>query len=211
MARIRIVVADDHPLYRSSLARALGRDDAVELVSEVGDGRAALDAIRTLRPDVAVVDLEMPGVDGFGVIDSVAYERLPTRVVLLSGKLDSGSAYAAIERGASAVLSKAADADELHDAILAVSRGRTVIGNDVQDDIAEQIRLRSTEDRPVLSDRERDILARMAEGESVPAIARALFLSSSTVKTHVEQLYRKLGVSDRAAAVAVAMRRGMLR
>jgi two-component system nitrate/nitrite response regulator NarL len=211
MAPIRLLVADDHPLYRSSLGRALRQDTAVEVVDEVEDGRAALDAIRRLHPDVAVIDLEMPGVDGFGVIDTVRDERLPTQLVLLSGKLDSASAYAAIERGASGVLSKAADADELHDAIVAVAGGRTVIGEDVQSGIADQIRLRSTDDRPVLSGREREILGRMAEGETVPAIARALHLSASTVKSHVEQLYRKLGVSDRAAAVAVAMRRGMLR
>jgi two-component system nitrate/nitrite response regulator NarL len=209
--RIRVVVADDHPLYRTSVERTLRAHPGTEVVAQAADGVQALEAIRAQRPDVAVLDHEMPGMDGTAVLDAIRQENLPTRVLLLSGRLDTGAAYAVLERGAAGILSKATDEPELVDAIRAVARGQTVIGRDIQTDLANEIRLRAVDDRPVLTDREREILTRMAEGESIPAMAAAMHLSPSTIKSQVEQLYRKLGVSDRAAAVAVAMRRGLLR
>jgi len=208
---IRVVVADDHPLYRASVERVLRQHPRTEVVGTAADGEQALQAIRAERPDVAVVDFDMPGLDGSEVLEAVRAQELPTRVLLLSGRLDAGDAYAVLERGAAGVLSKAADEPELLDAILAVARGQTVIGREIQTDLANEIRLRSADDRPVLTDRERQILTRMADGESIPAMAGAMHLSPSTIKSQVEQLYRKLGVSDRAAAVAAAMRRGLLR
>jgi two-component system nitrate/nitrite response regulator NarL len=152
----------------------------------------------------------MPELDGMQVIDALRQRDAPTRVLLLTGQLDNAVAYAALESGAAGVLSKLTEVPELLDAILAVARGETVIAAEAQSAIAAEIRLRAKDDRPVLSDREREILGRIAEGNSIPDMARAMHLSASTVKTHVENLYRKLGVSDRAAAVAVAMRRGLL-
>jgi two-component system nitrate/nitrite response regulator NarL len=207
---IRVLVADDHPLYRSSVVRAIRQHPRLELVGEADDGHRTLDAIRAQRPDVAVIDLQMPGVDGNTVIDVVRLEGLPTRVLLLSGALDSGSTYRALEQGAAGVLSKLVDVPALLDAILAVARGEAVIAEEAQSAVVAEIRLRSEDDRPVLTPREREILGLMADGDSVPAMAKALHLSQSTIKSHVEHLYRKLGVSDRAAAVATAMRRGLL-
>jgi two-component system, NarL family, nitrate/nitrite response regulator NarL len=208
--RIRVLAADDHPLYRASVVRAIREHPQLELVGEAADGREALALIREHRPHVALVDLRMPSLDGNGVIDALLAERSETRVLLLSGDLESGAVYTAVERGAAGVLSKLTGAQELMDAVMAVARGETVIAAEAQGAIASEIRLRSQDDRPVLTDREREILVRMAEGDSIPDTARQLHLSVSTVKTHVEHLYRKLGVSDRAAAVASAMRRGIL-
>jgi two-component system, NarL family, nitrate/nitrite response regulator NarL len=208
--RIRVLAADDHPLYRASVVRAIREHPQLELVGEAADGREALALIREHRPHVALVDLRMPSVDGNAVIDALRAERSETRVLLLSGDLESGAVYTAVERGAAGVLSKLTGAQALMDAVMAVARGETVIAPEAQGAIASEIRLRSKDDRPVLTDREREILVRMAEGDSIPDTARRLHLSVSTVKTHVEHLYRKLGVSDRAAAVASAMRRGIL-
>jgi two-component system, NarL family, nitrate/nitrite response regulator NarL len=210
-APVTVVVADDHPLYRASLVRSIRQHPRLTLLAEAADGRAALEAIREHRPDVALLDIKMPGVDGAQVADAVAQERGPTRMILLTGDVQGGALYAAIARGVRGLLSKLADEDELCDAILAVARGETVIAREAQDAVAAEIRLRGDDDRPVLTVREQEILALMADGASIPQMAQRLHLSRSTVKTHTEHLYRKLGVSDRAAAVAAAMRRGLLR
>jgi two-component system, NarL family, nitrate/nitrite response regulator NarL len=210
MSAIRVFAADDHPLYRASVVRAIREHPRMELVGEAADGREALDSILMLRPDVALVDIQMPELDGIQVIDALRREGAETRTLLLTGRLDSAASYSAIENGAAGVLSKVTEVEELLDAILAVARGETVIAAEAQSAIAAEIRLRAKEDRPGLSERESEILGRIADGASIPDMAQAMHLSASTVKTHVENLYRKLGVSDRAAAVAVAMRRGLL-
>jgi two-component system, NarL family, nitrate/nitrite response regulator NarL len=205
-----VVVADDHPLYRASVVRAVKQRPELELVGEASDGREALELIRTLRPAIAVVDLRMPGLDGQRILDAVQRDRLGTRVLLLSGALDSATAYSALEAGAAGVLSKTTEVQALTDAMLAIGRGESVIDPELAAGVVSEIRLRAPDDRPVLTEREHQILYRIAEGRSIPEIAKELFLSQSTIKTHVDHLYRKLGVSDRAAAVAQAMRRGIM-
>lgn len=207
---VSVFTADDHPMFRASIVRAVQLHPQLTLAGEAEDGRTALEALRTLRPDVAIVDLRMPGLDGTQLVDAVKQEGLPTRVMLLSGHLEGDAVYRALQLGAAAVLSKLTDPTALTDAVLAVARGETVIAPDAQEAVAEGIRLRTEDDRPVLSQREREILTLVADGASVPAMAKHLHLSPSTVKTHLEHVYRKLGVSDRAAAVAEAMRRGVI-
>ncbi len=209
-ASVRVLVADDHPLFRLSVARAIQMHPQLMLVGEAQDGREALASLRELRPDVAVVDLRMPGLDGTQIVEAVRVESLPTRVLVLTGHLQGESVYRALQLGAAGVLSKLADVATLTDAVLAVARGETVMAPDAQDAIAAQIRLRAESDQPPLTARERQVLALVAEGGSVAVIAEQLHVSQSTVKTHLEHVYRKLGVSERAAAVAEAMRRGIL-
>ncbi len=209
-ARVRIVVADDHPLFREAVVRAVRERPEFELVGEAGDGREALDAIRELRPDVAVVDVKMPELDGLKVLNAVRRDELPTRVILLSAFLDGATAFEAVATGAAAFLSKDADRRRITDTVAAVSRGETVLGPEIQAGLAEEIRVRGAKDRPGLSAREREILGHIDEGRSAPDIAKLLYLSPATVKSHLGGLYEKLGVSDRAAAVAEAMRRGLL-
>ena len=208
--RVRVVVADDHPLFREAIVRAVKERPDFELVREAADGREALEAIRELGPDVAVLDIKMPELDGLKVLNAVRRDDLATRVILLSAFLDGSTAFEAVAGGAAAFLSKDADRTRITDTIAAVSRGETVIGPEVQAGLAEEIRVRGAKDRPGLSAREREILGHIAEGRSAPEIAKLLFLSPATVKTHLGALYEKLGVSDRAAAVAEAMRRGLL-
>lgn len=210
MARVRVVVADDHPLFREAVARAVRERPEFELVGEAADGAAALQAIQDLAPDVAVVDVRMPGLDGLRVLNAVRRDELATRVVLLSAYPDGPIAFEAMAAGAAAFLSKEAGRDQIADAIAAVHRGETVLGPDVQHGLASEIRLRGTPDRPALTQREREVLHHVADGRSAPEIAEILILSPATVKSHLQSLYEKLGVSDRAAAVAEAMRRGLL-
>jgi two-component system nitrate/nitrite response regulator NarL len=202
--RARVLIADDHPLFRDGLARAVGT--RFELVAAVGDGRTALAEIRRLEPDVAVVDLRMPGLSGLEVT-----ARSPARVLILSAATDSALVYAAVAAGASGYWSKQADRDAICDAIAAVARGEQVLDPALHAGLFGEIHARAVDgERPLLSDREHDILERIAAGKTAPAIARELYLSTATVKTHLAHLYEKLGVGDRAAAVAEAMRHGLL-
>jgi two-component system nitrate/nitrite response regulator NarL len=209
-ARVRVLVADDHPLFREAVVRAVRERPEFELVAEAGDGQAALAAIAELAPDVAVLDVKMPGLTGLQVLNAVQRDGHPTRVILLSAFLDGAVAFEGVAAGAAAYLSKDADARRITDTVAAVHRGETVFDPDIQAGLAAEIRARGAADRPVLSPREREVLHAVAEGRSAPEIGRELFLSTATVKSHLQSLYEKLGVSDRAAAVAEAMRRGLL-
>jgi two-component system nitrate/nitrite response regulator NarL len=208
--RVRILVAEDHPLFRQAVVRTVKERPDFEVVAETADGREALDAIRALKPDVAVLDLKMPGLDGVQVLNALTRDGDRTRVVLLSAYLDGATAFEAVAAGAAAYLSKDADGARIADAIAAVARGETVIGQEVQSGLAQQIRAQRDGRRTLLSEREREVLRLVADGRSAPQIGRLLFLSTATVKGHLQSLYDKLGVSDRAAAVAEAMRRGLL-
>ncbi len=210
-AQIRLLIADDHPLYRSSVERVVRLNAQMAVVSVVGNGREALDAIRELTPDVAIVDLHMPELDGLELLDTLRQEEATTRVVILTGMLESDQVFRAVELGASAVLSKLVEPEVLTTTLLQVAAGETVLSAEVQSMLAGELRQRRRDDRPVLTDREREVLQQIAEGHSVADIAQSIHLSPSTVKSHLESLYRKLDVSDRAAAVATAMRKGLLR
>ena len=208
---IRVLIADDHPLFREAIARVIAERPDLELVAEASDGRAALEKIRELTPDVAVIDVRMPQLDGSDVLVALREEGLPTNVVFLSAFLDSKTVYDAVAAGANAYLSKEAETDEIVTAILAAARGETILGPEVQTGLAEQIRFREeSESRPRLSDREHEVLRLIAQGLSAPEIGARIHLSTATVKTHLQHLYEKLGVSERAAAVAEGMRRGLV-
>jgi len=207
---VRVIVADDHPLYREGVVRALLASGQVEIVAEADDGRTALDDIREHRPDVALLDYKLPELDGVAVTNAVVREQLPTRVLLVSAYTDSGVVYKALETGASGFLSKEARREEIVDGVLACARGENVVPPDVAAGLVSEIRLRRQDNAPVLTPREQEILHLIAAGKSLPEIAKELYLGLTTVKTHVQHLYSKLGVSDRAAAVAIAMRRGLI-
>jgi two-component system nitrate/nitrite response regulator NarL len=210
-SRISVLIADDHPLFREAIARVIAERPDLELVAEASDGRAALEKIREFQPDVAVIDVRMPELDGSDVLVALREAGLPTNVVFLSAFLDSKTVYDAVAAGANAYLSKEAETDEIVTAILAAARGETILGPEVQTGLAEQIRFREeNESRPRLSEREHEVLRLIAEGLSAPEIGERIHLSTATVKTHLQHLYEKLGVSERAAAVAEGMRRGLV-
>ena len=207
---IRVITGDAQPLFRDAVARTIRQRAAFELVGEVADGRAALDAIVALRPDVAVLDLPLPRLDGDRVLRAVRRDGIPTRILFLCAGPSPDRAYRALEDGAAGLLTKDTSADQLCDAIRAAARGETVLSRGVLTGVASEIRLRAGAGRIQLTERERSVLRLIADGRSLPEIARDLHLSRATVKTHVAHIYEKLGVSERAAAVAEAMRRDLL-
>jgi two-component system nitrate/nitrite response regulator NarL len=192
------------------VARAIKLRPELELVAEAGDGRQALAAIAAEAPDVALVDRALTELTAEQVLNAVRRDGLEARVVIIAADPEPELVYSAIAGGAAGYLTKDADARELCDAISAVARGRTVLAPQLQAGIAGEIRLRALHDRPFLSDRESEILKLIADGLTAPEIGRRIHVSTATVKTHLQHLYEKLGVSERAAAVAVAMRRGLV-
>jgi two-component system, NarL family, nitrate/nitrite response regulator NarL len=210
MSRFRVIVADDHPLFREGVVRAVRAWPELELVAEVSNGREALEQIRELAPDVACIDLRLPEIDGIGIAHAVTRDGLETRVLLLSAFADDELVYRALEAGAAGYLTKDATQEQIARAIHGVASGHTQLAPELAAGLANQIRVRSQGDTPLLTERERQVLELLCEGLSAPQIAQRLFLGTTTVKSHLGRLYEKLGVSDRAAAVAEAMRRGIV-
>jgi two-component system nitrate/nitrite response regulator NarL len=208
--KVRAVVADDHPLFRDGLIRALTGSGLVDVVADAEDGPSALEAIRKHQPQVALLDHQMPGMDGAQVAAVVLRDELPTRVLLVSANVDAAIVYHALQQGAAGYLPKESSRAEIVQAVIDCAEGRDVVAPQLAAGLAGEIRRRAEPSGPTLSAREREVLAMIAEGGSIPMIAKRLFLAPSTVKTHVQRLYEKLGVGDRAAAVAEAMRRGLL-
>ena len=208
--KIEVVVVDDHPFFRDGVSRGLTNSGLITVVGEAETGRDGLAVIAEHRPAVAVVDYQLPDLDGIAVTQAVVRDGLPTRVLLLSAITDSPVVFRALEVGASGYLSKDSRRAEIVDAVLSVAKGRTVVPPDLAGSLAQEIRLRAQPSAPVLSEREMQVLRGFARGLSIPQLAKELYIGASTVKTHTQRLYEKLGVSDRAAAVAEAMRRGLL-
>jgi two-component system, NarL family, nitrate/nitrite response regulator NarL len=211
--KVRVVVGDDHPLFRDGLVRALTSSGSVDVVAEADDGVTALALIKTHLPHVALLDYRMPGMDGAKVAAAVRRDDLPTRVLLLSAHDESAIVFHALAEGAAGFLPKESTKTEIVNGVLDCAQGRDVVSPALAAGLAGEIRRRGGETQTpvlVLTPREREVLTLIAQGCSIPTIAAELYLAPSTVKTHVQRLYEKLGVSDRAAAVAAAMRRGLL-
>jgi two-component system nitrate/nitrite response regulator NarL len=209
MEPVTVILADDHPVFRDGLKRLLEQAGIVVLAA-VEDGRAALAAIREHRPQVGIVDLQLPDIDGATVIDFVRRERLPTRLLVLSARTDSAVVYRCIELGAAGYLPKLTAGDDICAAVHALARGESVVPAELQAGLASEIRLRRADDRPVLTPREMDIIRLAADGHSNAEIGLRLHVSTATVTTHLQHIFEKLEVSDRSAAVAQAFRRGLL-
>lgn len=209
-ARVSVYIAEDHPLFLDGLTHAIkGRPD-LEFVGSSRDGRQALSDLRALHPDVVVLDLRMPELDGHAVLNAMDRDGLNTKALVLSAHVESHLIYETLEAGASGFLSKLTDEQTVCDAIAAVARGDSVLPQELQPGLLAEIRQRRAEDRPRLTEREQAILVLLADGLTAPKIAEMLHLSPATVRTHLQNLYEKLDVSTQAAAVAVAMRQGLL-
>jgi two-component system nitrate/nitrite response regulator NarL len=208
--RITVYVADDHPVFREAVGRAIKSRPDFELVGQAADGREALTEVRELTPSVALLDNGLPSLTGVDILRAVKRDAVPTRVIILSAD-DSGSlVYEAVQLGAAGFLTKVATLAEICDAVAAVARGATVLAPEIQAGLVGELRAQSQTGAPLLSGRESEVLRLIAEGRSAPEIGEQLFISPSTVKSHTRNLFEKLGVSDRAAAVAEGMRRGLL-
>lgn len=207
---IRVVVASGEPLFGDAMGRVIRQCASLQLAGQAADGRAALDLLRAGRPEIAVLGPGLGELAGDRLLARIALEGLSTRIVIVADRVDQAAVYDLLGKGAAGLLTKSTRPEDLREAILTAAAGDVFLAREVHQALAREIRLRESDDRPVLSSREREVLHRIAAGERVPTIGRAMHLSASTVKTHVHHLYEKLEVSDRAAAVAVAMRRGLL-
>jgi two-component system, NarL family, nitrate/nitrite response regulator NarL len=207
---IRVVVADSRPLLLDGLARAVCQDPRLVLAAAVRDGRSALDAIRRLRPDVAVLELPLPALDGRRVLAATRRESLPTEIVVLADGDHPDAAYDAVADGARGCISERAGADDIRDAIRRVGSGEGYVCRRLQSAVVDEIRLRRRGDRDLLQARHVDVLRLVAAGHATPAIGARLQVSHSTVKSICTEIFERLGVRDRPSAVAEAMRRGFL-
>jgi two-component system nitrate/nitrite response regulator NarL len=207
---IRVLIADDHPLFRSGMAHAISESPDMTLVAECTDGREAIRHVLEMEPDVAVLDLRMPLLDGIKIVELARGRGSVSQFVILSAFRDPASVFDAIAVGASAYLPKDADRAEVCAAIRIVAAGGTVLPDTVRSELVSEIRLRNETSPARLGGREREVVVLTAAGMSAPEIAQQLHIAPSTVKTHLARVYEKLGVSDRAAMVAEAMRRRLL-
>lgn len=210
MPATRVLIADDHPVYADGLAAAIERTSDLELVATCRDGAEALSVIRAERPDVAVLDLRMPRLGAKAVLEELAAEGSACSVLVLSVHVTGDEIHECVSLGAAGYISKEADRSEICEAVRTIAAGRTVLSRDVQTSIAAELQQRRVAARSVLTARESEILGLLAAGASAPDIAGRLHLSTATVKTHLHNLYEKLEVSDRAAAVAEGMRRRLI-
>jgi two-component system, NarL family, nitrate/nitrite response regulator NarL len=208
--QVTVIVGDDHPMYREGVVRAMKETGRIQVLAEVGDGRAALEAIREHNPAVALLDYRMPELDGLAVVTAVARDGLTTRVLLLSATEDPATVYEALSAGAAGYLTKESDRDEIVAAVISCAKGGGYVPPTMAGGLANELRQRARGDATLLSPREAEVIKLIAQGHSVPDIAKQLHLAPTTVRTHVQRLYEKLGVSDRGAAVAEAMRRRLV-
>jgi two-component system nitrate/nitrite response regulator NarL len=197
-------------MYLEGLARAARERPDLELVGQSTDGREALEELRRLEPCVALIDMRMPSLNGSELLLAAKRDGIETRIVMLSAYGEADLVYTAIADGAAGYLSKEADRRTIFDAVAAAARGEVVLSPEFQVGLVAEIQRRESAERPLLSAREQEVLRLTADGLSGPDIARQLHLSPTTVKSYLQNVYEKLGVSDRAAAVAAAMRRGLL-
>ena len=207
---ITVVVADDHPLYRAGLVDAIAERADVELGAECAGGAAAVEAIREWRPDVALLDLRMRDLDGMAVLAEISGDGARTRVVFLSAYEDGEVVHRALSAGAAGYLTKETDRQEICDAVLRAADGGLALSPNLSGVLVEYMHQQRENPVPSLGGREREVLRLTAEGLSAPEIAEALGIGATTVKTHLQRVYRKLDVSDRAAMVAKALRLGLL-
>ncbi|MFG1922649.1 response regulator [Cryptosporangium sp. NPDC048952] len=204
---ISVLIVDDHPVVRDGLRGMFTADPRFDVVGEAADGAEAVVAGERLRPDVILMDLRMPRTDGVSAIKQLAARGVPARVLVLTTYETDSDVLPAIEAGATGYLLKDARKDELFHAVEAAARGQAVLSPAVATTLMGQLRQPASEP---LSPRELEVLRLVAGGSTNREAAQQLFISEATVKTHLLHVYAKLGVSDRAAAVATAFSRGYL-
>ncbi|MFC7310071.1 response regulator [Streptomyces monticola] len=204
---ITLLVVDDHPVVRDGLRGMFAAAAGFEVLGEAADGVEAVRLVRALDPDVVLMDLRMPGGGGVEAITELSRTGARAKVLVLTTYDTDSDTLPAIEAGATGYLLKDAPRDELFTAVRAAAEGRTVLSPAVASRLVSRVRAPGSEP---LSTREREVLALVAKGTSNREIAAELFISEATVKTHLTHIYGKLGVKDRAAAVATAYDRGIL-
>ena len=203
---VRLVVVDDHPVVRAGIVGLLAGEPDIEVVGEAADGTQAVEMAARLLPDVVLMDLRMPVLDGAGATEQILARAPQVRVVVLTTYETDTDILRAVEAGATGYLLKDAPRDDLVEAVRAAARGQTVLAPSVARRLVSQ--LRNGQER--LTPRELEVLAGVARGGSNAQIGAELFIGEATVKTHLLRIFAKLGVDDRTRAVTVALERGIL-
>jgi DNA-binding NarL/FixJ family response regulator len=204
---ITVLVADDHPIVRSGIVALLDAADDIEVIGEAVDGSQAVELALTLEPNLVLMDLRMPRLDGDVATERILAVNPGIRIIVLTTYETDDSILRAIEAGASGYLLKAAPQEEILAGIRSVARGEVALAPSIA---ALLVRRVKTPPVATLSERETQVLALVAKGQSNPSIARSLFVSEATVKTHLLHVFEKLGVNDRTRAVTLAMELGLL-
>lgn len=205
---VRVLIADDHPVVRTGLRGMLDGQPDFKVVGEAENGEEAVELTRRLRPNVVLMDLRMPGLDGVTATTQIK-EQYPEVHVLVLTTSDAGAdILRAVEAGATGYVLKDAPREDLYKAIRAAAQGKPLLAPDVAVHLVERARWPSEE---VLSGREIEVLQLVAQGKGNRDIGGVLWISEATVKSHLLRIYDKLGAADRASAVAAAMKRGILR
>jgi DNA-binding NarL/FixJ family response regulator len=209
-ARIRILVADDHPMLREGLVAVLGTQPDFEVVGEAADGSEAVRLAETLRPDVILLDLEMPGVDGVAALEELRDAGSTSRAIVFTAYDTDQRILGALRAGARGYLLKGASRTEIFDAIRTVHAGGSLLEPGVTNRLLDHVREGREPPEP-LTPRELEVLGLIAQGLHNSEIAGRLFVTERTVKFHVSSILAKLGADNRTEAVALAARRGLIR
>jgi DNA-binding NarL/FixJ family response regulator len=207
---MRVLIVDDHPVTRDGLRAALGTADDVVVVGEASSGEEAIQAVDKLTPDVVFMDVRMPGISGIDATKEIRHDHPETRVILFTVEESRSSISEAIQAGVSGYLLKDVTADELVKAARLALQGKAVIHPALTQAFIEEVRLVDRRPEAPLSRREIEILQKVAYGSTTKEVADELGISPHTVKTHLERIFEKLGANDRAQAVAIAIRRGLV-
>jgi NarL family two-component system response regulator LiaR len=202
---IRVLIADDHRVVRQGLRFMLSQESDIDVAGEAEDGEQALQAVRRHRPDVLLLDLFMPQMDGLAVLAALRDEGLETNVLVLTSSQNEEHLIAALRAGALSFLPKTAGVDQVVMAVRAAARGESVLEPSATARLLRELRGRSEDPLGDLSPRELDVLRAVAGGRSNREIARGLSLSEETVKSHVSSILSKLGLADRTQAAIFAL------
>lgn len=212
MPSIRVLIVDDHKLVREGLKAVLGQGEEIEVIGEAGSGEDALEMFESLDPDVILMDISMPGLNGIQTTKLIKKQNPDTKVVILTMLDQEGSVYEAIKAGATGYMIKNTSSDELVRAIQAVHDGKALLHPDATAQLLKEFVCLS-ENRAKdygLSDREMEVLQLLSEGKTNKELAKSLWISEQTVKTHLAHIFGKLGTSDRTETVARALRTGLV-
>jgi DNA-binding NarL/FixJ family response regulator len=210
--KIKVLVVDDHRLVREGLTSLLRIHPEIEVVGEASNGDEAVSRARTLDPEVILMDISMPGMNGITATGIIKKEQPDVKVIMLTMLDQEGYVYEAVKAGATGYMLKNTGLEELVKAIKEVLKGGATLHPDAQAQLLKEyvFMARRNNDTYGLSDREIEVLQLLADGSSNKEIAAKLFISTQTVKTHIAHIFEKLGVSDRTEAVASALRRGLV-